>query len=132
LALAPVRRDRGDDVADPAKQPTAADPQARRQDQPEDPTKEIAIIELPKPGKDGTEDGCRPRILNLSHDTVIVERSSDGSADEQKFLWRGQGRADRTEARDLEDAEVAINGDAELDAHRGARRGRKKIADEMQ
>ena len=54
--------------------------------------------------------------------------SPDGSADEQKFLWRRQRRADRTEPRDLEDCAIAINDDAKLDPHRRARRRRKKIA----
>ena len=41
-----------DDVADPAKQATRSDPQARRNDEPQDPSQEATVIELSDPGDD--------------------------------------------------------------------------------
>src|SRR5687767_12416117 len=39
----------GNDVADPAEQPAAADPQPRRDDQPEDAPQEVAVVKLSNP-----------------------------------------------------------------------------------
>ena len=36
-----------DDVADPAEQATRSDPQARRNDEPQDPSQEPTVVKLP-------------------------------------------------------------------------------------
>jgi hypothetical protein len=58
-----VRRVRCDDVADPAEQPSAAQPQARSDDQPENSPQEIAIIDLPNTRQDEGENGSKPRSV---------------------------------------------------------------------
>ena len=44
-----VRGVRGDDVADPAQRSAGADPQARRDDEPDDPSPELTVVELAQP-----------------------------------------------------------------------------------
>jgi hypothetical protein len=41
-----------DDVADPAEQPTRSYPQARRNDELQDPGQEATVVELSDPGDD--------------------------------------------------------------------------------
>ena len=43
-----VSRVRCDDVADPPEQASRADPQARRNDEPQDAGQDAAVIELPR------------------------------------------------------------------------------------
>jgi hypothetical protein len=47
-----VRRHGRDDVADPSKRATGADPQAWRHDEPEDPAEPRPVVELSDAGND--------------------------------------------------------------------------------
>src|SRR5438094_10584389 len=69
-----MRGDRGDHVAHPPEEPAGADPQAGRDDQPEDATEKIAVVELPQARKDRAENGGGAGIAGGAHSSPIVER----------------------------------------------------------
>src|SRR2546422_8942129 len=54
-------------VADPSQQSAAANPQPRRDDQPEDAAKEITVVELTDARKDRAENGGSPRIPRVRY-----------------------------------------------------------------
>ena len=53
-----------DDVAHPSQQATSADPQPRRDDQPQDASQDAAVVELPHSGDDRTQNCCQSRITD--------------------------------------------------------------------
>src|SRR6187200_1012428 len=66
-----IRRDGRDDVAHPAEQAARPDPEAWRHDQPEQPAKEVAVVELSDAGHDQAEHRGEPRVFQLlSHHAV--------------------------------------------------------------
>src|SRR6188768_4531539 len=67
---APVRGDRGDDVAHPTEQPASADPEAGRQDQPEQSTQEVAVVELADARNDEAQDR-RGACASWRHDDSL-------------------------------------------------------------
>ncbi len=54
----------GDDVADPTERAAAANPQARRNDQPEDAGEYAAIVKLAHAGNQKTKNACRKWIAH--------------------------------------------------------------------
>ena len=57
-----------DDVADPTEQAPRADPQTRRDDEPQDARQDAPVVEVPYSGDDHTENRrqCGIRIFTLS------------------------------------------------------------------
>src|SRR5215217_5976497 len=53
-----------DDVRYPAEQATSADPQTRRDDQPQDAGQDAPVVELPHSGDDRTQNCCQSRITH--------------------------------------------------------------------
>jgi hypothetical protein len=51
-----------DDVAHPSEQAPSADPQPRRDDQPQDASQDAAVVELPYSGDDRTQNRRQYRI----------------------------------------------------------------------
>ena len=74
---AAVGGERRDDVADPAEQAARPDPQARCDDQPEDPAQEITVVELPDTGNQRAEDGRETRVLDVSHSPPSLLRERE-------------------------------------------------------
>ncbi len=54
-------------MADPAQRPAAADPEARRNDQPEDASPECAVINLPDAGNEETQNRRYPWFAHNVH-----------------------------------------------------------------
>ena len=61
VAVSSVGRD---NVAHPSEQASGADPQPRRDDQPQDASQDAAIVELPYSGDDRTQNCCHSRITH--------------------------------------------------------------------
>src|SRR5829696_493127 len=64
IASVAVSRVGRDDVAHPTEQTSGADPQPRRDDQPQDASHDAAIVELPHPWDDRTQNCCQYRITH--------------------------------------------------------------------
>src|SRR5687767_15814071 len=62
-----VRGVRGNQVERPAKQPAGSDPEARRDDEPEDPAKKIAVVNLPDTRNEEAEHRRNARVISLGH-----------------------------------------------------------------
>src|SRR5688500_5289123 len=62
-----VRRDGRNHMTDPPEEPARSDPQPGRDDQPENPPQEIAVVELAEAGNDRAEHGRDARVLDLRH-----------------------------------------------------------------
>src|SRR5262245_1427452 len=62
----------GDQVADPAEQPAGADPEARRDHEPEEAAQELAVVDLSHAWHDQAEHGGGAGILHgrLLEDTI--------------------------------------------------------------
>ena len=60
-----VRGVRRHDVADPPKRSSAADPEAGRDDQPEESAQELAVVELPDPRNQKRQHGGNTGIGKL-------------------------------------------------------------------
>ena len=54
-------------MAHPAEQATRADPEARRDDEPEDPAKKIAVVNLPDTRNEQAEHRRNARVISLGH-----------------------------------------------------------------
>src|SRR4029453_1568077 len=81
---ATIRRDRGDDVADPAEQAARANPEARRHDQPEQTAKEVAVVELADARDDQAQHRRGARALRRHDDlfhTTAYGRMFGGVSD---------------------------------------------------
>src|SRR5688572_14370518 len=94
---AAVCGDRGNDVAQPAKQATAADPQARSHDQPEEAAQKVAVVELAEPADHRAQHGRNTRVLLFSHPVLkyggacghVLSRGCHASP----ALWRPRPRS---------------------------------------
>src|SRR5829696_501017 len=64
IASVAVRGVGRDDVAHPSEQTSGADPQPRRDDQPQDVSQDAAIVELPYSGDDRTQNCCQSGITH--------------------------------------------------------------------
>ncbi len=64
-----IGRVRRDDMADPSQGSATAYPKTRRNDQPEDGTQELAIVDLPHSRDKETQDSCGARV---SHHCVLI------------------------------------------------------------
>src|SRR5215210_7404504 len=54
-----------DHVCGPAEKPSRADPQARRDDEPQDTGQDTTVVELPHSGDDRTQNRCQRGIAHL-------------------------------------------------------------------
>ena len=67
-----MRRVGRNDMAHPAEQAAGANPESRRDDQPEDPAKEITVINLSNPRKDQAENRGSARIPQIAGSSRVA------------------------------------------------------------
>jgi hypothetical protein len=64
-----------DDVAHPSEQASSADPQPRRDDQPQDAGQDAPVVELPDSGDDRTKNRCQSGISQRYSSPPFVSRT---------------------------------------------------------
>src|SRR5262245_40332673 len=67
LLRAAVSGHRGNDVTDPPEQAAAANPEARSDDQPEDPSQKVAVVELTNARNERAPYGRDAGVLDIGH-----------------------------------------------------------------
>ena len=75
-----MRRERGDHMTHPSEQSATADPQSRRDDQPEDRAEKLAVVNLAESGNDCAKDGGNSGIFVSHAHTKIALQTYASSA----------------------------------------------------